>query len=226
MKTPFNTFNKAIILFCLLLSITGGFAFKTTQDSTLATLDSSIKELSKSIKTLESRIPAASTDTSRTKEPAACHLQNGLSIESVLIVTPILLFLITAVFLLRRLKREGFTFADALSTFRPETTTTFSTIRGAEGNPTTDKVEKTQDKQIRSTSRLMAFITGLTALIIGTCLTSYVGYLSISGCGRDFNIDGLWKILVSIGIGVIPYGINVFNGNRKEEGQKPNKTHA
>lgn len=219
MTAPVNTFNKAIITFCLLLAANGGFAFNNQQDSTLAGLESSINQLSKSLKTLESRLQAASTDTQKVKEPAACHLQNGFSIESFLVLTPIVLFLIAAVFLLRRLKREGFTLADAFSTFRPETTTTVSTTRGAAAAENIERKDVTQDKQIKSTSRLMAFITGLTALIIGICLTSYVGYLSISGCGRDLNIDGLWKILISLGVGVIPYGINVFNGNPKEDGK-------
>jgi hypothetical protein len=108
--------------------------------------------------------------------------------------------------------------ADALSTFRTHSATTYTKSLAPGGAQSTSEVTNEEDKQVRSTSRIIAFLTGLTALIIAIVLTSYMGYLAITGCGRDVDIDGLWKILLALGIGVIPYGANVISGNNKESG--------
>ncbi|NJO24718.1 MAG: hypothetical protein HC867_01430 [Bacteroidia bacterium] len=69
----------------------------------------------------------------------------------------------------------------------------------------------------RSVSRLLAFVTGVIALVIAVCLVSYHGYAMFAGCGGEKQFDALWKVLLGLGIGVIPYGINVWNGNPKEQ---------
>ncbi|MBK8403845.1 MAG: hypothetical protein IPP06_16355 [Saprospiraceae bacterium] len=45
----------------------------------------------------------------------------------------------------------------------------------------------------------------------------YNGYLLVAQCNGGIDADGLWKILAGLGIGIIPYGINVWNKNTKEE---------
>ncbi|MFN8332207.1 MAG: hypothetical protein U0T81_13500 [Saprospiraceae bacterium] len=44
----------------------------------------------------------------------------------------------------------------------------------------------------------------------------YYGYMLVAQC-NNANLDGLWKILAGLGIGIIPYGINVQLKNTKEE---------
>lgn len=69
----------------------------------------------------------------------------------------------------------------------------------------------------QSTSRFILLLTGLTAIFVSTTLVMYYGYMMVAQCNNVLDLDGLWKILAGLGIGIIPYGINVWNKNVKEE---------
>lgn len=73
------------------------------------------------------------------------------------------------------------------------------------------------DEKVQSTSRFIALLTGLTAIFVAATLVMYQGYILVAQCDSTMDIDRLWKILAGLGIGIIPYGINVWNGNAKEE---------
>lgn len=88
----------------------------------------------------------------------------------------------------------------------------------------TKLVSLESDQKVLSTSRFIAFLTGLAAIFIGTTMTMYYGYLVVAECPHNPSVDGLWKILLGLGIGVVPYGINVFNKNEKEENANTNST--
>lgn len=81
-----------------------------------------------------------------------------------------------------------------------------------------------ENNKLQSTSRFILILTGLTAIFASTTLVMYYGYMMVAQCNNAMNLDGLWKILAGLGIGIIPYGINVWNKNTKEEAatQKPN----
>jgi len=76
---------------------------------------------------------------------------------------------------------------------------------------------KDEGQETQSSSRFIAILTGLTAIFVATTLVMYNGYLMVAQCNNAIDVDGLWKILAGLGIGVIPYGINVWNKNVKEE---------
>lgn len=144
--------------------------------------------------------------------------------DKTLVAAPILLFILAGLYLNVRLRREGFTLADALSTFRPDSKKTTSRVLSAGIVQSANEAETTSDIPVKSSSRLIAMLTGMVSLIIAICLTSYAGYRAIIGSEQTVDIDGLWKVLAALGIGVVPYGINVFNGNSKEGSDKPAKS--
>jgi hypothetical protein len=76
-------------------------------------------------------------------------------------------------------------------------------------------------KNIYSTSRFIVFLTGLAAIFICTTLTMYYGYVVVAECKNNPSIEGLWKIFIGLGLGVVPYGINVWHKNEKEENANP-----
>jgi uncharacterized membrane protein len=67
-------------------------------------------------------------------------------------------------------------------------------------NQTTDNPEK-------STSRLIAFLCGITSIALACCITTYYFYKSFTQTG-DVSISSLSNVLYGLGLGVIPYGFN------------------
>ena len=62
-------------------------------------------------------------------------------------------------------------------------------------------------------SKFIAALTGLVAIFISAALTMYHGYSMVSQCNQTLSLDGLWKVLISLGIGIVPYGIYLFKKN-------------
>ncbi len=68
-------------------------------------------------------------------------------------------------------------------------------------------VDETDTKYRSSISRLIALITSILSLVIGLCLTSFFMYSYLkTGCIPD--ISKLSGVLISLGIGVVPYAFN------------------
>lgn len=128
-----------------------------------------------------------------------------------MIFSPIILFIICCWYILNKMNRDNFSFATAFSTGQD----IVSKTTNEEGKEVTVKHE-----MVGSTSRTIAFFTGMSAIIIAVCLTAFEGYNIIAQCNATTNYDALWKILTALGIGVIPYGLNVWNGNNKEKSSK------
>lgn len=135
--------------------------------------------------------------------------------------TPLLLLLLfTLIFIIWMIK-SNFTLEDALSIAPSpgqyeQVAAARQTLAGLQA-PNTTPATVPDPKPQPSVSRLLAFLTGIAAIIIAICLVSYQGYSIFTGCYDDKQFDALWKILLGLGIGVIPYGINVWNGNTKEQ---------
>lgn len=122
-----------------------------------------------------------------------------------LVFLPVSLFFIVGSYFVYLILKGKFDLAEALSTGEKRTETV-----QLEGR------ETTTTKPIGSTSRLLAFLTGISAILIALCLVTYSAYAVVAQCS-NVNFDALWKILLGLGIGVIPYGMNVLNGNGKEK---------
>jgi hypothetical protein len=60
----------------------------------------------------------------------------------------------------------------------------------------------------QSVSRFIAFLTGLVALTIGVCLTTFFIYNYFGTSGKTADLSNLTTVIWGLGIGVIPYGAN------------------
>ena len=136
-----------------------------------------------------------------------------------LVYMPIALFLLFVLIFIIWISRSGFTLEDALSTAPTKEQIAAVQIQRSNAEQITpgSGTDIPDPKPQRSVSRLMAFLTGVIAIVIAVCLVSYQAYAIFAGCGSEKQFDALWKILAALGIGVIPYGINVWNGNAKEQ---------
>jgi hypothetical protein len=137
-----------------------------------------------------------------------------------LVAGPILLFLIAVCYIILRLRKEGYSLSEMLSTMKSQSVRTIKTV-SPDGTTSTVQEEDPSSIQLNSTSRTIAFLTGITALIIAITITTYMGYMAIAGCDKSMELDDIWKLLLALGIGVVPYGANVIGGNPKEQPPKP-----
>lgn len=60
----------------------------------------------------------------------------------------------------------------------------------------------------QSVSRLIAFLTGLVALIVGVCLTTFFMYRYFTDATKLPDLSNLTTVIYGLGIGVLPYGFN------------------
>jgi hypothetical protein len=59
----------------------------------------------------------------------------------------------------------------------------------------------------QSTSRLLAFISGITSVALAACIATFYFYRSFLG-ESNVSIGNLANVLYGLGLGVIPYGFN------------------
>jgi hypothetical protein len=134
----------------------------------------------------------------------------------ILVYLPVILFVILLFYFMGWLKKDGFKLAEALSidpTDQQALDVQTASLNQAPpamaaGNPAPSLPPQPVVK--RSSSRLAAFLSALTAVIISICITAYYAYFTIiKGTAPDFQ--SLWPILASLGIGVIPYATKAIS---------------
>jgi len=79
-------------------------------------------------------------------------------------------------------------------------------------NPNTNTQQDSSKDQ--STSRLIAFISGLTSVALAVCIATFYFYKSFLG-EANVSIGNLANILYGLGLGVIPYGFNKISSALK-----------
>ena len=159
--------------------------------------------------------------------PGSVNAANSVSDTGLWIITlmPITVAIATFSFFLNWLKKEHYKLSDALSGCDPVTlvnkTTTTVTTQGSQ-NPSSaaapltaipnqsTEVANTTDTLPKSTSRLIAFMTGVTAIICSLSFMTLFIYSHLFGTDATLNFDGIWKILAGLGVGTIPYGFNMW----------------
>lgn len=62
----------------------------------------------------------------------------------------------------------------------------------------------------RSASRLILFLSGVTSLILGVCITTYYFYMTIYciDCSSNLDLSDFTNVILALGIGVVPYAVN------------------
>ena len=214
--------TKILIYFLLIIFFFAGLHSTHAQKDTstdkknpvLADLPDSIKKLPARITLLEKKAGINNTiakdTTSTTCDTCAvkCNISSDkLGIRWWLIFLPLILFLTVGGFFMYLILRGKFELAEALSIGQPQPE---ARVTDADGKVTEIP------KPVSSTSRLIAFLTGLTAILIAVCIITYHAYFTLAECEGDPGLESLWTILAGLGIGIIPYGVNVWRGNKKE----------
>jgi hypothetical protein len=184
---------------------------------TLKDLYTKVSALSGKVDVLAKQLQDTAHRATAQPLPKSCAEQDFGAFQTFLILAPYLFFVVVIWLIARRLKKTDFSLSEALSAKGRSLSISTTKTVDVQGNMLTQTNEETAtDQPVRSASRTIAFFTAVTAMIIVIVLTGYTGYQMVSGCGKEVNLDGLWKILLALGIGVIPYGANVLNGNTKE----------
>lgn len=119
-----------------------------------------------------------------------------------LVFLPTGLFVLVLFFVLALLRRTNFSIAEALSENYTITVDVPNPNAAAGGGPYVP-----QSVTPKSVSRLIAFLSGLAALILSVTATSYYFYIYLK-TGVSPNLANLFNIILSLGVGVVPYAFN------------------
>lgn len=126
----------------------------------------------------------------------------------IIVITPLLIFTITMRKIAAGLNQQGVKIDELLA----ETDVVIEEHNAqAQGKAQNAKQGSQPPKTVkRSASRLILFLSGITSLILGVCITSYYFYMniySIKGNG-ELDLSDFTNVLLALGIGVVPYAVN------------------
>lgn len=74
------------------------------------------------------------------------------------------------------------------------------------------KNKNVETQSPKSASRLILFLSGLTAIILSVSIVTYWFYYQIA-CTGILDLNSLVYVLLALGIGVVPYAVNKIGGN-------------
>jgi len=123
----------------------------------------------------------------------------------IIILSPLTIFIILTVTVHRILTRQGVKLSNLLA----ETEVIIKKEEDAEEADDSSKDQKNIPIK-RSASRLVLFLSGITAIVLATCITSFYFFINIYciDCAMDLDLADFTNILLALGIGVVPYAVN------------------
>ena len=162
--------------------------------------DSSLEELIKAVTKGNKAMETLAENADSSQKAKATELTN-LQVF-VVFMTPglfIFFFLLVAFYL----SRGGFKLSSALSeNVKVE-------IPNPDETAKKDKPVITIDKPISSSSRLIAFMSGVSAITIAISTVTFYFFCVMSGRTIP-EMKNLWEVVFGLGIGVVPYTANRF----------------
>lgn len=188
---------KSLFLTCLLFLGLCGHVFSAPSLDSLKDAHVKIDNLTKNIGSLAKRVDFLEKNNAELVKKECTGEVKGFGEWFVVLFMPVVMLLFSIVFFFVFKKSDEFK---------------VSKLIGIGMNKQNGEAVEGQ-----STSRFILLLTGLTAVFVSTTLVMYYGYMMVAQCNNVLDLDGLWKILAGLGIGIIPYGINVWNKNVKEE---------
>jgi hypothetical protein len=193
---------------------------QTDSAALLKNRDSIIKSQSAKLDSISKAKVGATDQESSTVCRSCCGKAELGWKQWLLVFLPTLFVIFLGSYLMKWIKKEKFKLSEALS--GASVTMMKPVSRPDRKNPSNNiTTNEPVTEPVPSMSRFIAFITGVAAVIIAVCLVTYYAYFAIAECNTPVNYEQLWKILAGLGIGVIPYGINVWNKNTKENPPQP-----
>jgi hypothetical protein len=217
---------KTLFIFFLLVLSVEAFS----QDSTemISKLQEKVLAQQKEIERLEKEEAPAANPVTPADPCMDCKPELGWLWFYILM--PVILSLIVAGYFLRWLKKEGFMISDAISTDVPEER--LEEIQQAQieiakqrsnmiAMMATDPAKKQTLPALtaadqptvpmnRSSSRLIAFLSSLSASVLAISTFSYYMYFAIQEMTVP-DFEELWPILTALGLGIVPYATKVIN---------------
>lgn len=180
-----------------------------------------VAEMENTIQNLKTSISTLASVSDETIIGSSEPIELGF-LQWLIVWMPVLLFLFLFLFFLIRLRSEGFLIANALSSCVPvEVANVAPDVNGiimisAPATPSNPPAPRDM-MLLRSSSRLIAFMSGLTAIVISITLMTFYFYDVLSGTNtsQTLYLDSVWKIIVGLGIGVLPYGFNMIKEAQK-----------
>jgi hypothetical protein len=154
--------------------------------------------------------PPAPASTAASANACSCRDKDLLPFQKGLVLLPVGLSVLFLLLVYRGLKRAGYKLADALSENDAVTTTATANTPSQVGTDAASTQQTQTARTVpgnRSASRLVLFLSGITAIIISVCITTYYLYYYLC-CGKAPDMDGLINVMLTLGIGVIPYAVN------------------
>lgn len=123
----------------------------------------------------------------------------------IIILSPLTIFIILTITVHRILTRQGVKLSNLLA----ETEVILQKEKDEEETDDSSKDQKNIPVK-RSASRLVLFLSGITAIVLATCITSFYFYINIYciDCAMDLDLADFTNILLALGIGVVPYAVN------------------
>ncbi len=197
--------RKIVTVFISLLLVSQVFGQVDSIPQKLKQIEQEINEISKKQTDLLSKASVNSPATPTVAPGCSdCGHQTSWK-QKVVIGMPVLLFVTVIIFVALKLKAEGYQLKNALED-EPIITNVPNPAYDATTNPgapsTVQEKEHTQ-----STSRLIAFLSGMCAIVISISTVTYYFYMYFH-TGHEPNIEKLYDILLALGIGVTPYALN------------------
>lgn len=165
--------------------------------------------------TASTTTPPGATNTPANKnEPAiqyCCNCDGKLSIwEWLLTFAPLAIFLIIFTWMRRNLGNLKEFLVEKIPEEKKQTEKVEPAAYAAAATDATTKTTQTESTVIAtppSTSRLVVFMAGFTALIIAVCLVCFWVYVYLTEC-KELTFDNLYPLLGALLVGVVPYGVN------------------
>ncbi|RJE72440.1 hypothetical protein [Reichenbachiella sp. MSK19-1] len=140
----------------------------------------------------------------------------GVLLGIVIVLAPLIIFVITIWVIKKYLSDQDVHYTDLLAETEVEIKKLIiaqeAKKQEAKKNEDTNQETKESepDKPVttkRSASRLVLFLSGITSLILGVCITSFYFYMNIYRSIR-LDLSDFTYVLLALGIGVVPYSVN------------------
>lgn len=126
---------------------------------------------------------------------------------------PAVLFFLILIITTIKLKNDGTKLSDLLAEKDPQVSAggvAATVVAGGAAPVAAPAVAPPAQTSSQSVSRFIAFLTGLVALTIGICISTFYmySYFSSPANANGLDLSKLTNVIWGLGIGVLPYGFN------------------
>ena len=145
--------------------------------------------------------------------------KGSIDYETLIAFLPVIFFLLILIITTVKLKNDGTKLSDLLAEKDPQVAAggAGAAVVAGGGAPAAPAAAPTQTSS-QSVSRFIAFLTGLVALTVGVCISTFYMYSYFSDPANTNTLDlsKLTNVIWGLGIGVLPYGFNKASSAMKQ----------